>query len=333
MLVDIALEPRSVLAANVAKSKNRKTHDLTNHLHKYDPFSHNHELLLRTAYGYNTLGLPRIGMEHNIDNVDARMLQQFIMDNVTPGKCYIVASGIKNHREYVDLVKERLGDMLPVPEHTFQRTPSQYIGGEYRTWSESPETHINLAFESVPYNHQDTPAFYVMNQLIGNTSSFNASQPGSGLYSRAVANILQKNSFVQSAGGINTHFTDSGLFGLSIEGAGSHSQDLMKIALEELGRLKQSISDEELNRAKNQLKMDLLSCRETQEDRLQEIARNYAIFGDMTFHKYCDQIDAVTSQQINQAAEKVFSGQPTMVVTGDAINLVPNVTDVHRQLN
>jgi len=163
MLVDIALEPKSVLSANVAKSKNRKSHDLHKHLHKYDPFSHNQELLLRTAYGYNTLGLPRNGLEHNIDNIDARVLQQFIMNNVTPNKCYIVASGVKNHKEYVDLVKERLGDLLPVPEHDFVRESSEYIGGEYRTWSESPETHIMLAFESVPYVHKDTPAFYVMN--------------------------------------------------------------------------------------------------------------------------------------------------------------------------
>ena len=39
MMVDCALEPRSVLAANVAKSKNQKTHDLTNFMHKHDPFS------------------------------------------------------------------------------------------------------------------------------------------------------------------------------------------------------------------------------------------------------------------------------------------------------
>lgn len=74
MMVDLALEPRSVMAANVAKSKNRKSHDLAHHLHHYDPFSENKELLLRTAYGYNTLGLPRNGLEHNIDNIDARML-------------------------------------------------------------------------------------------------------------------------------------------------------------------------------------------------------------------------------------------------------------------
>ena len=74
MMVDLALEPKSVLAANVARSKNRKSHDLQKHLGKYDPFSDNSEMLMRTAYGLNTLGMPRLGMEQNIDNIDARML-------------------------------------------------------------------------------------------------------------------------------------------------------------------------------------------------------------------------------------------------------------------
>ena len=148
MMVDIALEPRSVMASNVARSKNQKSHDLYNHLSKYDPFASQQELLLRTAYGYHTLGMPRLGLAKNIDNIDARMLQEFIMDNITPRKCLIVASGIKNHKEYVDLVKERLGDLLPVPEHNFVREKAEYIGGEYRTWTETPATSITLAFES-----------------------------------------------------------------------------------------------------------------------------------------------------------------------------------------
>ena len=124
MMVDIALEPRSVLSANVAKSKNKKSHDLYKHLSKYDPFAENQELLLRTAFGYHTLGMPRHGIEHNIDNIDARMMQQFMMNNITPKKCVIVASGVKNHKEYVDLVKERLGDLMPVPEHEYTRSKS-----------------------------------------------------------------------------------------------------------------------------------------------------------------------------------------------------------------
>ena len=138
MMVDCALEPRSVLAANVARSKNQKSHDLHSHLVKYDPFANNQDLLLRTAFGYKTLGMPRLGLEGNISNIDARMMQQFMMDNITPKKTLIVASGIKSHREYVDLVRERLGEMHGVPEHEFVREKSEYIGGEFRTWTESP---------------------------------------------------------------------------------------------------------------------------------------------------------------------------------------------------
>jgi len=47
-----------------------------------------------------------------------------MMDNITPKKCLIVASGIKSHREYVDLVRERLGELHGVPEHKYTRQPA-----------------------------------------------------------------------------------------------------------------------------------------------------------------------------------------------------------------
>lgn len=86
MLVDIALEPRSVLAANVAKAKNRKSHDLSEHLGKFDPFMNNGEMLLRTAYGQQGLGMPTLGLKNNVENIDARVLQKFVMENITPAK-------------------------------------------------------------------------------------------------------------------------------------------------------------------------------------------------------------------------------------------------------
>ena len=323
MLVDIALEPRSVMAANVAKSKNRKVHDLHHHLHKYDPFSENSELLLRTAYGYNTLGMPRHGLEHNIDNIDARLLQQFVMDNITPSKCLIVASGVKNHREFVDLVKERLGELLPVPEHLYQRTPSVYLGGEYRTWTETPQTNVTLAFQSVPWNHADNAAFHVMNTILGNSDK--------GLRNRANARLKTSN-FVDQVHSINNHFTDSGIFGISVTGAGSHSQDLLNVALEDLSNLRNNISDQELARAKNVLSHEVLLTFEKQQDRLDEIAYNYMTHKDLNFYTYTQQVENLTSQDINRVINKVLQGKPTLLVTGGAINLVPTITDVQRQL-
>jgi len=191
------------------------------------------------------------------------------MNNITPKKCTIVASGVKSHREFVDLVKERLGELLPVPEHEYKRAKSEYIGGEHRQWTESPTTNIMLAFESKPWHHEDVAAAYVANALIGCSSVFSDSFPGRGMYNRAISNIVQKHPFVARAFGLNSHFSDSGLWGLAIEGAGSHSQELIGIALEEIGKLKTGkISDEELNRAKNVLKAEILTHPATTENRL-----------------------------------------------------------------
>jgi hypothetical protein len=41
--------------------------------------------------------------------------------------------------------------------------------------------------------------------------------------------------------------------------------------------------------------MNVLMAMERQDDRLEEIARNFMTFGDLNFHQYCEKIDAVTS--------------------------------------
>jgi hypothetical protein len=46
------------------------------------------------------------------------------------------------------------------------RQPSIYIGGEYRTFTETADTNIILGYESVTWTHEDIPAFAVLHQLL-----------------------------------------------------------------------------------------------------------------------------------------------------------------------
>ena len=163
-----------------------------------------------------------------------------------------------------------------------------------------------------------------MNTLIGNSEQ--------NLRNRAHARLRTSN-FVDQVHSINNHFTDSGIFGVSVTGAGSHSQDLLNVALEELSSLRNNISDQELARAKNVLQHNVLLTFEKQQDRLDEIAYNYLTHKDLNFHSYTQQVESVTSQDIQRVINKVLQGKPTLLVTGGAINLVPTITDVQRQLN
>jgi processing peptidase subunit beta len=49
----------------------------------------------------------------------------------------------------------------------------------------------------------------------------------------------------------------------------------MQVLLQEMHRLREPIPDVELARAKNILKMNVMMAMERQDDRLEEIARNF----------------------------------------------------------
>jgi len=137
------------------------------------------------------------------------------MENITPKKTLIVANNVKNHDEFVALVKERVHEFLPLPEEYYnKRTPTVYIGGETRVWTETPNTQISLAFESVPWTHEDHYALFVMNTLLGSAAGFSSGGPGKGMYCRTIMNMMARYAFVENAAGINHNFTDSGLWGI-----------------------------------------------------------------------------------------------------------------------
>lgn len=278
MLADISFEPRTIMSANVAKDKNRQAFKLHSHLAGYNPFQDNPQRLLTTAYGFNTLGMPLLGHQSNIGNLDAPTLQKFQLDNITPEKTTIVASGLKCHDEFYDLVNDTLGILNPVKELDYQRKPSTYIGGEYRTFTETPDTNIILAYESVNWTHEDMPVFAVLQSLFGAGTGFSVGGPGKGMHNWANRRILQKYHFIHECEAINSHFTDSGLFGLNFTGSSYQCKEILLEMLNIFNAFRSGIDEVDLSRAKNILKRQILLNVANQSDRLEEVARTVRFY-------------------------------------------------------
>lgn len=104
MMLDAALEPKTDDVANIARIKNIKTHELLQHVLKFDLHQDSIELLLRTAFPHSGLGMPRNGFEENLININGQMLRNFQKTHFTPDRCIIVANGLKDHDEFVYLV-------------------------------------------------------------------------------------------------------------------------------------------------------------------------------------------------------------------------------------
>lgn len=70
-VVDCALEPRSVVAANVAIEKNKGTFNLESVVQSGEDFN---EAVFKTAFGVTGLGMPLRGFKSNISNLTAYTL-------------------------------------------------------------------------------------------------------------------------------------------------------------------------------------------------------------------------------------------------------------------
>eukprot|EP00347_Sterkiella_histriomuscorum_P001866 403370379 len=334
MIVDITTEPRIDVVGEIARFKNKKQHELFRHMSQFDPSSKVQEMLMKTAYGNGTLGMPIMGMEENVENINGELLRSFVKQHFTAERMMIVANGIRNHDEFVQIVQDKINKTDIPQTSNYQRQKAVYVGGEYRYLNEQAnDIKIDLAFESVSWEDELVTAFYVMNTLIGNATSFSSGGPGKGMYCRAITNLMQKYNFVDAASAINSHYHETGLFGMSVQGPSQSAKHLSIILLDELIKLKQKINDEELSRAKNILKMNILMAMERKEDRLEEIARNYMTYKKLTFMDYCNSIDKVTSEQINKAAHKALSSKPTLIVSGNNIDQVPSFEQIHRYVN
>ena len=153
-----------------------------------------------------------------------------------------------------------------------------------------------MAFESVPWTHEDIYAYVVMRSIIGSAAAFSSGGPGKGMYCRAITHMMQRHGCILSANCIASHFIDSGLFGIKAIGPGSHPVDILSSILETLHGLRLPIKSEELNRHKNIVKMSMFAATEKDEHRLEEMIRNYATYGELNFMNYTNKVSEVTSE-------------------------------------
>jgi predicted Zn-dependent peptidase len=243
-------------------------------LSHYNPFGNNPQLLLTTAYGYKGIGMPKWGFESNIDNIDQKMLQDFQLTNITPEKAIIVANGVRRHEEFVDVVQNHLGVLNPTRELEYQRESSEYIGGESRHFTETPETNIIIGYESVPWTHPLMPAYALIHTMFGGAVGFSVGGPGKGMLNRAYRRILREKFYISSCESINLHFTDSGLFALNFTGNSAYGKNIVEDMMDIFDGFRRPIDEVELNRAKNILKRNILNNLGNQVDRLEETARS-----------------------------------------------------------
>lgn len=162
------------------------------------------------------------------------------------------------------------------------------------------------------------------------------------MYSRLYTHVLNQYYFVENCVSFNHSYSDSGLFGISIscipEAASQSTEIIAQAFANTFANPKLALTEEEVSRAKNQLKSSLLMNLESKLVELEDMGRQVQLRNSkVPVDEMIEKIEKLTTGDITRVAQTVFtgsvgnegkgSGKPTIVMQGkrDAFGNVEEV--------
>merc|ERR1719316_1594289 len=174
----------------------------------------------------------------------------------------LAAAGPVKHEEIVKLATTTLGGVKAAPPAPFAEKP-YFCGAEliYRNDEMGAIAHAAVGFEGVPYKSPDAVTFMVMQHIIGSYKKDAGLVPGKISGNRTVNAIANKMNVgcADEFEAFNCFYKDTGIFGWYAacdEVAVEHCIGELQFGI---NLLSFSVTDEEVERGKRELKASLFS--------------------------------------------------------------------------
>jgi predicted Zn-dependent peptidase len=267
-----------------------------------------HEIFSKSYWPHHSLGRPILGTRATVGRFNHRRLREFFSRHYVPGNMLITAAGHLTHRRVTDLAAKQFGDVPRGPALTDGPAPVAHPHARYRRKKELEQTHICLGTPAYPYAHERRFASYVLNTILGG-----------GMSSRLFQNIREKYGLVYAVFSGLSAYRDAGILNVYAGTAPGNARKVVNLIIEEFRNLKKdSIPAEELQRAKDYLKGNLLLGLESTTSRMANIARQELYYGRyISLDEVSSKIDAVTREDVVEVARELFqSGRIAVTVLG-----------------
>jgi predicted Zn-dependent peptidase len=135
------------------------------------------------------------------------------------------------------------------------------------------------------------------------------------MYARASTHLIAPRPYVFEVASFTANYQPGSLFGINAIVEGNKTNQFINEMLNELQSIATTITDEEVYRAKQQLRRQLLSHYENAELLLTELVSSVNNFGKWKGPDYLHDIDKVSTAQVQQCAELLFDPAVALITT------------------
>nr|XP_033781879.1 cytochrome b-c1 complex subunit 1, mitochondrial [Geotrypetes seraphini] len=283
------------------------------------------DYLHATAYQGTPLSQSVLGLSANIKSLNRAALLEYINLHYKAPRMVLAAAGGITHKELRDLAQRHFAglsfeykdDTMPV------LAPCRFTGSEIRVRDDSlPLAHIAIAVEGPNWNSPDKMAVLVANSIIGN---YDRTYGGEQHLSSKLATTAAQFKLCEGFQTFSTCYSDTGLLGIHFVTDKHNIEDMLHVAQGEWMRLCTSVTDSEVNRAKNSLKTALVAQLDGTTPVCEDIGRHILNYGHRIHLEELDaQIDAVDARRIQEVCSKYFYDRCPAVAGVGPIEQLPD---------
>lgn len=249
------------------------------------------ERLFSAVYKGSTLAKPILGKKSTLAAMTGQTLRQHMHDHYTPDVVVVAVSG-SFRPDDIRRLADRFGRMAPGKKHRLP--PASYTPSFTVRRKSLEQNHLTIAFPGVSVTDPNRYTLQLLSDILGG-----------GMSSRLFQTVREERGLCYSIYTYGTSYTDTGLF--SIYTALGHSTEAaaIRVILDEVRRFQDhGVSEEELTRAREQVKANVLMGLESTSARMNRLGRGELFYGtipepDEIIARY----DAVTAEDIRSMAQ------------------------------
>jgi len=257
-----------------------------------------------TAFPSQALGRPVLGSPERITQMGRDILVDYMRVHYGAPRMLLAAAGRIRHEELVALAETAFARLPPVAPA--EREAARYVGGDYREERDLEQVHVVLGFEGFGFDDRDFYGLSVLSTLLGG-----------GMSSRLFQEAREKRGLVYSIYTFPSSYSDTGLFGIYAGTGETEVEELLPLICRELRTVSDTVGDDEIARARAQLKAGILMSLESTSSRCEQLARQLMVFGrPIPTQETVARIEGVDRTAVASAARRLLASRLTFAALG-----------------
>ncbi len=275
--------------------------------------------LQEQSYHDQPLGRTILGPSERVSSFSREDLSGFVAEHYGPEQMILSAAGAVDHDALMKMAEEMFGHLQPrkglIPE------TARFTGGEARQVKDLEQAHFALALESPGYRDD---GIY--------TAQIYSTALGGGMSSRLFQEVRESRGLCYTIFAQTGAYADTGTTTIYAGTSADQVAELATITIDEMKRAAEDMSEEEVARARAQMKAGMLMGLESPSNRAERLARLVQIWGRVpSLEDTVAKIDAVSTEDVRAFAERMAVQAPAALALYGPVSDAPSLAELQER--